>query len=289
MHALEEVSPGVRRLTAPNQSAFTHTGTNTYILGGRRLTVIDPGPDESGHLEDIVSSGEVERILVTHAHLDHSALVPRLKARTGAEVLAFGDARAGRNPKYAELRGLVGGEGVDSNFVPDRLLADGDTLDTGAGILTALHTPGHMGNHLCFALGDVVFSGDLVMGWATSLVSPPDGDLTAYMSSLRRLMRRGDRLFLPGHGPAVRNPAARLRELHEHRLKREGQILSALKSGPSTAGGLAGRIYSDVDPSLLPAAARNVLAHLLDLEERGRVSAPAPLAADTRFSLMEKN
>ena len=221
-----EVAPGVRRVLAPNPSPLTGPGTNSYLIGRGELAVVDPGPDEPRHLEALTAAAGGERvalILVTHAHLDHSALAPALAARTGAPVAAFGDARAGRSPAMAALAGGVGGgEGVDAGFAPDRRLADGEAVEVGGARIEALHTPGHMGNHLAFAVGYVVLTGDLVMGWASTLVSPPDGDVAAFMASCERLRGRAPRLLLPGHGDAVADPAARIDWLLAHRRGARG-------------------------------------------------------------------
>ena len=288
--AVERPEPGLRRVLAPNPSAMTFTGTNTWLLGEGAVTVIDPGPDLPVHLAAILGAlgpGErVARILVSHAHLDHSGLAPALKAATGAPVLAFGPARAGQGAAMAALAaaGLTdGGEGIDEGFRPDTALADGAVLDTAAGPVRALHTPGHLPNHLCFRWGDAVFTGDTVMGWATSLVSPPEGDMAAYMASLDRLVGQGARVFYPGHGPAVTDPATRLAELVAHRRAREAQVLAALAAGGGTAADMAAAIYTDTPAALRPAAARNVLAHLIDLSGRGLARADGPLAATTRF------
>jgi glyoxylase-like metal-dependent hydrolase (beta-lactamase superfamily II) len=285
---VQELEPGIRRILAPNPSPMTFRGTNTYLLGTRRLAVIDPGPADPAHLEAILgalSPGEsVSHILVSHSHVDHSALVPALREATGAPVLAFGDSAAGRNPDIAALTGLGGGEGIDARFAPDQCLADGETVDGDGWLVTALWTPGHMGNHLCFALGDAVFTGDHVMGWATSMVSPPDGDLTAFMASLEKLQGRHDRVFYPAHGAPVTEPEARLAELIAHRRGREAQILSALDGGPATIPALTARLYSDVPEALLPAAQRNVLAHLIDLTQRGLAGPQGELSAKAVFA-----
>lgn len=289
---VERPEPGLRLIRAPNPSPMTYTGTNTYLLGEGEVTVIDPGPALPAHLAAIgaaLAPGErVAAILVTHAHLDHSQAAAPLAAATGAPVLAFGPAEAGRSAVMDGLAatGLMrGGEGVDAAFAPDRCLADGAILETSAGPLCAIHTPGHFQNHLCFDWGGRVFTGDTVMGWATSLVSPPDGDMAAYMAALDRLAGLGARRFYPGHGPAVEDPPERLRALVQHRLTREAQVLAALAEHPGTATDLACRIYADTPPALLPAAARNVLAHLIDLAARGRVICPPPLSADSPFRL----
>jgi hydroxyacylglutathione hydrolase len=259
---------------------MTQRGTNTYLLGAGDVTVIDPGPDLAAHLGAILAAlapGErIAQILVTHAHLDHAPLARGLARETGAPVLAFGDAAAGRRaaplPRGFD-RGLGGGEGVDAAFVPDEALPDGAVIDTAAGPVTAIWTPGHFGNHLSFAWGDALFSGDLVMGWASSLISPPDGDLAAYMHSLERLAARGERVFYPGHGAPVTDPAARLAELAHHRRQRGAEIAAALADGPQTVADLTRRIYRDTPPALHRAATRNVLAHLIEMADHGQVAA----------------
>jgi glyoxylase-like metal-dependent hydrolase (beta-lactamase superfamily II) len=282
----------VRLIRAANPSPMTGTGTNSYLLGQGRVAVIDPGPADEKHLTALLAAlapGEtVEAILVTHAHLDHSALAPRLAALTGAPVLAFGPATAGRSAQMRALAaaGLTGGgEGVDSTFTPDRLMSHGQTLAVGAHDIEVLHTPGHMGCHLAFACDGLLFSGDHAMGWATSLVSPPDGDMGAYMASLELLAGRAWHQMLPGHGEAVDDPARRLAELASHRRQREAAVLAALANGPADAAGLAARIYLDTPAALLPAATRNVLAHLIDLSTRNLASPEGSLTAQSLFHL----
>ncbi|EPX76181.1 MBL fold metallo-hydrolase [Salipiger mucosus] len=287
----ETLAPGLRRIVAPNPSPMTLRGTNTYLLGTRGVAVIDPGPDDSSHLDAIRAAlhpgARVTHIVVTHAHRDHSALAPALAAVTGAPVLAFGDARAGRSPVMEALaRGgaIGGGEGVDAGFAPDERMEDGAVLEGADWQLEAIHTPGHFGNHLALAWGDTLFTGDLVMGWSTSLVSPPDGDLTAFMASLDRLRARPWRVMHPGHGAPVADPAARLDALLAHRRSREAEIRAALDEGPATASALASRIYADIPAALHPAAARNVLAHLIDLTARGLARPVGELAENAVFS-----
>jgi glyoxylase-like metal-dependent hydrolase (beta-lactamase superfamily II) len=283
---------GVRRLTAPNPSPMTFRGTNTYLLGTGEVAVIDPGPDDPAHLAAILAAlapGErIGAILVTHSHRDHSPLARPLAEAAGAPVLAAGPSDWGRSAvmrHLAETGGIGGGEGVDETFVPDARIAEGREVTGGWGRIEVLETPGHMANHLSFAWRGALFTGDLVMGWSTSLVSPPDGDMGAFMSSCRRLAGRDDRVYHPGHGDPVTDPAARLAELIAHREGREAQILAALETaGPATADALARRIYSDLAPALLPAAARNVLAHLVDLHERNEVAPQGDLTAGTVFS-----
>lgn len=272
--------PEIRLIQAPNPSPLTGRGTNTWLLGRGRVVVVDPGPDMAPHFQAILTATEGEEIghiLVTHAHLDHSELAPRLARATGAEVLAFGPADAGRSAVMARLaaEGLTSGEGADPDFVPDRHLKDGEVLDLVGMRIEALHLPGHMGCHMGFALGDVLLSGDHVMGWSTSLVSPPDGDMGDYMASLARLLGRDWSRFLPGHGPEVAAPAVRLAELIAHRKAREAAILAALRTGPANAGEIAARVYTDTPAHLLPAATRNVLAHLIDLSGRD-LARPGP-------------
>lgn len=287
---VRQVAPGLRQVLAPNPSPMTLHGTNTWILGTGRVAVIDPGPALPAHLSAIMAAlapGEVvSHILVTHAHLDHASLARPLAEATGAPVLAFGDALAGRSPAMQQLAaagGGGGGEGVAAGFAPDETLADGAEIAGEGWTLTALHTPGHFGNHLSFAWGERLFTGDQVMGWATSLISPPDGDVAQYLASLERLAAVGARVAHAGHGPDIADPAARIAELGAHRRQREAEVLEALAEAPGDAAGLAARIYTDTPPALLGAAARNVLAHLVDLTERGIVAPRGPLTAAAVF------
>lgn len=285
------LQPDLRVLRAQNPSPLTGDGTNTYLLGEGDLCVIDPGPSDPRHLEAILravsATGTLRAILVTHAHLDHSPLARPLAEASGAPIMGFGDAQAGRSARMDALAasGLVGGgEGVDHGFRPDTCLADGQVIEIGAQHLRAIWTPGHFGNHLCFAWGDVIFSGDHVMGWSSTLVSPPDGDMGAYMRSLDRLEAQMPRRLYPGHGAPVDAPRARIAELRQHRQAREDAILSQLLVGPRTIAQLVGLIYSDTPPSLHPAASRNIFAHLIDLEERGVVKSHPEMSTTAIFS-----
>ena len=288
--AMTEIGPGIWRIVAPNPSPMTFHGTNTYLVGQDALAVIDPGPQDAAHLAAILAAiggRPLRYVLVTHSHRDHSPLARALSTATGAPVLAFGASEDGRSPAMAALArsGLAGGgEGVDTGFGPDRCLADGERLAFEGGGIEALWTPGHMGNHLCFAWGMSLFSGDLVMGWASSMVSPPDGDLAAFRASLARLRTRGEQRYFPGHGEPVDTPAARIDWLLAHRAEREAEILAALAKAPRTIADLTAQIYSSVDPALWPAASRNVLAHLVDLTERRLVQAEPDLSLAARFS-----
>ena len=290
--AVEEMGGGIRRIVAPNPSPMTLHGTNTYLIGEREVAVIDPGPNIPSHLEAILAAlgprQRVSHIFVTHSHIDHSALAPALARETGAPTCAYGPWGSGLSETMATLAadGLEGGEGADRAFVPDLALANGETVATDEWELTAHWTPGHLGNHMCFALGDVLFVGDLVMGWASSMVSPPDGDLTDFMASCRKLRALKARVLHSGHGDPVTKPTARIDWLIAHRLEREAQIAEQLGQGPVTARELAAAIYTDTPPELLPAAERNVLAHLIDLHGRGVAEAQGPVVAGAVFRLV---
>ncbi|MEM8841239.1 MAG: MBL fold metallo-hydrolase [Pseudomonadota bacterium] len=287
-----DASVRVRRLTCDNVSPMTFTGTQSYLVGSGDVAVIDPGPMRDGHLGRLLAALEpderISHIFVTHSHLDHSPGATWLADRTGAPVLAFGPHGAGMSTVMRGLPDLGGGEGADPDFLPDRRLTDGATVAHGDWSLSALHTPGHLSNHLSFALGDtgIVFTGDTVMGWATTLVSPPDGDMAAFMGSLARLSERTDRVFLPGHGSAVTDPAGMLAHQTAHRKARARQVLQALEQGPSDPATLTRRIYTDVDPKLLPAARRNVLSTLIWMIEDGKVDARGAIASDAQFHLV---
>lgn len=287
-----QISPQIVRVTAPNPSPMTFHGTNSYVIGRDRLAIIDPGPDITDHLtalETLIAGRGVDYILVTHSHIDHSPLARRIATRTGAPILAFGDSFAGRSAVMEALAKdpeLGGGEGFDAHFAPDQILVDGQKITLDNQGIEAIWTPGHFGNHMCFAYDDHLFSGDHVMGWASSLVSPPDGDLTAFMASCRKLLLRPESVFLPGHGDPVNAPIARLNWLIEHRLRREKQILQSLRHRSATAWDIAGEIYTETPRALLPAAERNVLAHLVDLHTRQLVGCEGTISRRTEFFLI---
>jgi len=291
----EQIVDGVRRLVAPNASPMTFRGTNTYLLGEVEIAVIDPGPDDPAHLQAILDAvgapARISHILVTHSHVDHSPLARRLSEISDAPVLALGDSFAGRSPRMSALAARVelgGGEGVDHAFAPDIRLEDGTEIMGREWRLQAIATPGHFSNHMCFAdaATHAVFTGDHVMSWATTLVSPPDGDLSAFMASLEKMRARtNDRRYYPGHGAPLEDPQGMIRPQIAHRLQRESQILEALANGPATPMELARRIYTEIDQRLIPMAARNVFSHLIDMMGKNRVSCRAPLTPDCRFSL----
>lgn len=265
-----EVAPLVRRLLCNNPGPFTFRGTNTWLIGRGEVAVLDPGPEDAGHTQAILRATEGERItrvLISHTHRDHSPGAAALVAATGAMTLGFGPHRT--PPEE-------GGEGGDHDFRPDLALPDDGVLETDDWRLTALHTPGHCANHLCFALetgqgADVLFSGDHVMGWSTTVVSPPDGDMADYMRSLARLSGLAHRLYLPGHGPPLPEPAPFVAALAAHRLEREAKVLAALRAARrATARALVPTVYGpELDPRLVNGAARSLLAHLIKLAAEG--------------------
>jgi glyoxylase-like metal-dependent hydrolase (beta-lactamase superfamily II) len=264
------VDPLVTRILAPNPSPFTYTGTQSYLVGTTALAVIDPGPDEPAHVDALIAAiggREVVAIMCTHTHRDHSPAAAPLKALTGAPII-------GCAPLSLADAGPRADAAFDTSYAPDRVLADGETVTGPDWTLTAVATPGHTSNHLCFALPEsgALFSGDHVMGWSTTVVAPPDGDMAAYMRSLDKLMgRAGDRIYFPAHGEPVEKPHRFVRGLIGHRKQREGQILRLLKAGTGAVPELVGRMYAGLDPRLTGAAGRSVLAHLIDLRDRGLV------------------
>lgn len=287
----------IRRLLAPNPSAMTGPGTNGYIVGTGEVAVIDPGPEDDGHLSawlDALAGERVRCILVTHAHLDHSGLAPRLADAVSAPIIGYGRHDAGRSATMARLArdGLIaGGEGVDSTFAPDETVTDGDTLTGPGWRIDVLHTPGHFAGHLSFAVADVIMTGDHVLGWTSTLISPPDGDLASFLATSARLRQSGARAFLPGHGDPLTDPVARLDWLIRHRQEREAQIRTALASGLESIEEIVRHLYTDTPQALWPAAARNVLAHLIALVGDDEIDAePAPgLMARYRLRKLSKD
>jgi glyoxylase-like metal-dependent hydrolase (beta-lactamase superfamily II) len=267
----ERVHPLVRRLLAPNPSPFTYTGTQTYLVGAGAVAVIDPGPDLPEHVDAILAATADERIaaiLCTHTHRDHSPASRPLAAATGAPIV-------GCAPLALEDDGPRADAAFDFDYRPARVLADGEALEGEGWRLRAVATPGHTSNHLCFALEGtgLLFTGDHVMGWSTTVVSPPDGDMSAYLESLYLLLARPDQVYHPAHGPAVDKPHRHVRALIAHRRMREKQILARLGEGEGHIPAMVETMYRDIDPRLHPAAGRSVLAHLVDLQRRGLVRA----------------
>jgi len=266
---VERLSPLVRRVLARNPSPFSYTGTGTYIVGNGTVAVIDPGPAEPAHLDALLGAlGDetVSHIVVTHTHRDHSPAAISLQEATGAPIV-------GCTPLVLAELGPKVEEGFDPTYAPDHVLADGESVSGPGWTLTALHTPGHTSNHLCYALAEehALFSGDHVMGWSTSVVTPPDGSMTAYMESLRKLLDRDDAIYYPTHGAAVEEPKRLVRGLITHRKQREGQILKLLAQGAKPIPALVAVMYANIAPVLHPAAGRSVLAHLIDMHARGLV------------------
>ena len=273
------VAPGVERLTAPNAGPFTFHGTNSYIVGGGSVCVIDPGPEDEAHWQALcraLDGREVTHIAVSHTHRDHSPLARRLRERTGAAVVAEGPHRAARPLFAGETNPFA--ESSDAEFRPDVALGDGDRVEGDGWTLEAIPTPGHTANHLAFGLAGtgILFSADHVMAWATSIVAPPDGAMADYMASLDRLLDRDDRLYFPGHGGPVTDPQAFLRGLRTHRRMRERAILERIRAGDRTIPAMVSAIYRDTDPRLHGAAALSVLAHIEDLVARGDVATAGP-------------
>ncbi len=284
------LSPLVRRVVAPNPSAFTYRGTGTFIVGRGEVAVIDAGPALARHIDALLAATRGETIthqFVTHNHSDHSPAARLLKEATGADIWAFGP-HAGGGAEAAGGGGAAVEEGVDLAFRPDRRLAHGEVVAGGGWTLEAVFTPGHMANHLCFALREeaTLFSGDHVMGWSTTVVSPPEGDMAAYMASLRALQRRPETLYRPTHGPAIADPGAHVAALIAHREGREAQIAACLAAGIATVPAMVERLYADIDLRLHGAARRSVLAHLVHMVATGRAACEGEPGEESRFHPM---
>lgn len=266
---IERISPLVGRVLAPNPSAFSYTGTQTYLIGNEDLAVIDPGPDEEDHLNALITAiagRPVKAIMCTHTHRDHSPAAAPLASKLRVPII-------GCAPLSIEDDGPRADAAFDTSYAPDQVLGDGERVSGEGWTLKALATPGHTSNHLCFDLMEeqALFTGDHVMGWSTSVVSPPDGDMTDYMNSLALLMTRADVVYYPAHGPAVDRPQRLARGLLGHRKQREGQIIRALERGVHYIPDMVATMYKGVDVRLHGAAGRSVLAHLIDLSRQGRV------------------
>ncbi len=264
---LDQLEPGIARVLAHNPSAFTYYGTQTYLAGANEVAVIDPGPDLPEHLdalEEAIGGRSVVAVMCTHTHRDHSPAARPLAKRTGAPII-------GCAPLSLETVGPRADAAFDGDYAADRVLGDGEALEVDGEPISAVATPGHTSNHLCFAYRGALFSGDHVMGWSTTVVVPPDGDMAAYMASLDKLRRRDDRVYYPAHGPAVENPEQYVRHLMGHRMQREKQILRLVGEHPRDIPDIVANAYPGLDPRLVPAAGGSVYAHLLDLERRGLV------------------
>jgi glyoxylase-like metal-dependent hydrolase (beta-lactamase superfamily II) len=262
---LEQLEPGIARILAHNPSAFTYYGTQTYLVGESELAVIDPGPDLSEHLNALlkaIDGRKLVAIMCTHTHRDHSPGAAPLAERTGAPIIGCAELTL-------ETVGVRADASFDGDYAPVCVLEDGDSLAVDGKRITAVATPGHTSNHLCFAFEGALFSGDHVMGWSTTVVVPPDGDMGDYMESLDKLRQRPDRIYYPAHGPAVTNPQSYVRHLMGHRMQREKQILRLVGEEPRAIPDIVANAYPGLDPRLVAAAGGSVLAHLIDLERRG--------------------
>ena len=293
---MKTISENVRVITAPNKSPMTHDGTNTYIIGtGKDLCIIDPGPLCEEHyrsIKEILTEENGSHILVTHSHVDHSKLAKRLSLEFSIPIFAHGDLDGARSRFMKELclssDNLGGHEGIDVGFQPDYRISDGELIFGAGWELECLHTPGHLSDHFCFAYekANLLFSGDLVMGWTSTIISPPYGDLSQYFLSLDKLLARTEKTYLPGHGKKIPDACRYVLALKEHRLKREKQVVRSLKVGSANSLEIANVLYKGQSDIIIMAGARNVLAHLINLSERGLVRSSNDISVDTIFELV---
>lgn len=282
-----ELAPGVVRIVANNPGPFTFKGTNTYLIGKDELALIDPGPNDPAHLQAILASigkRKLAHVVITHTHRDHTDGMPALLAATGAKTAGFGRLARERGTRKTSPSGS---EFVEQDFVPDVRLGDGSRLEGKGWTLEALHTPGHAPDHLCLALAgtNILFSGDHVMGWNTSVIAPPEGSMADYLTALERLQERNDAVYFPGHGGQIAEPQRLVKAFLLHRRMREQAILECIRAGTNTARAIVPVIYRDLNPKLLNAASLSVLAHVEHLIARGLVRAEAPLSADRVLSV----
>lgn len=287
--AIEQLSPGVRRIVARNPSPFTFHGTGTYILGTGNVAVIDPGPDLPEHVEALRTalSGEtISHILVTHCHMDHSPACRSLREFTDAPTWAFGPHGAGRHANVVAGEDEVKiEEAADTDFAPDHRVAHGDVIDGDGWSVECVFTPGHTSNHTCYQLREerALFTGDHVMAWSTSVISPPDGDMADYMASLELLLERDDAIYWPTHGPAVLDTHEHVRAFIAHRAEREAQILACIDADVLRIADMVPRMYADLPEFMYPAAGRSVFAAIAYLVQRGVLRAEGPVRADAAF------
>lgn len=281
--SVEEVEPGIRRVIANNPSPFTLYGTGTYILGRGKVAVIDPGPADPAHIKallDAVEGETISHILVTHTHMDHSPGCALLKDHVDAPTYAFGPHGAGKLEEGVPVE-----EGGDMEFDPDVLVRHGDVIEGDDWSVECVYTPGHTSNHMCFALREsrALFTGDHVMGWSTSIISPPDGDMLAYMVSLELLLEREDRVYWPTHGPSIIDPHAHVKAFIEHRKEREDQIMDCVDQGVGRIKDMVPIMYRDTPEYLYPAAARSTLAAVEYLVKRGALKASNGVSLDSEY------
>jgi len=292
----EQLESDLVVITADNASPMTFTGTRTYILGTENLIVIDPGPDSEAHLSSIlkyVGKRKVTDIFLTHSHIDHSPLSRQLKIETGAKIIGFGSADEARTSfmkKLSSSLDLGGEEGIDRDLVLDEKVIEKQILKVNNYSFEVVHTPGHLSNHICFSLKErkILFSGDHVMGWATTLISPPDGDLGSFINSLEKLSAREEAIYYPGHGKPLKEPRKMVLAQIKHRRDREKQILNSVSEISRTPAEIVDEVYIGLNPMLKVAAIRNVLAHLIDLYERDKVFTEK-FSQTAKFSKSYKN
>jgi glyoxylase-like metal-dependent hydrolase (beta-lactamase superfamily II) len=284
----QSMTPLLRRVMARNPSPFTFHGTGTFVVGRGRVAVVDPGPDLPEHVDALLAAvaGEtVTHIVVTHTHLDHSPAARAVQAATGAPTFGYGPHAAGRLEAGMRVEA-----GADTDFVPDVAIRDGEVIDGGQWTLECVHTPGHTSNHVCFGLREerALLCGDHVMRWNTTVISPPDGDMSDYLASLEKLLSRDELVYWPTHGPRIEKPQRWVRALMAHRRARGVQILGLLGMGPASVESLTGRIYADLPERLHGAAARTVLATLVHLLLEGRVRADGEPGLATEFQAVPR-
>lgn len=282
---IEQVAPGIRRLVAENPSPFTLHGTGTYIIGEGEVAIIDPGPRDPAHIDalfDGLGDEVITHVLVTHTHMDHSPGCELVRERCPAKTYAFGPHGAGKLADGVQVE-----EGGDMAFAPDVLVKDGDLIEGKGFTIECVYTPGHTSNHLCFQYVEqqALFTGDHVMGWSTSIISPPDGDMGAYLGSLEKLLERNDRVYWPTHGPCIDEPKAFVQKFIEHRLEREAQIKAALGRGLTTIERMVPEMYEGLPEFMYPAAARSVWAAIEHLLNKGEVVTDGAVTLDATYRL----
>lgn len=282
---MDQLTPNIRRVVARNPSAFSFHGTGTYIIGRGEVAVIDPGPLLDDHIEAILDGlvdEKISHILITHTHTDHSPAASILKQRSGAPTYGYGPHGSGK-----KLQGIQVEAGGDMDFIPDVIVNHGDVIPGKDWTMECVYTPGHTSNHMCFQLREekALFTGDHVMAWSTSIISPPDGDMTAYMESLRSLLNRDDDIYWPTHGSSISNPKDYVQTFIAHRLEREAQIIEALNAGHQSITDMVPGMYVDLDEKMYPAAARSVLAAMIRLIDTGKVSCQGEPALESAYKL----
>lgn len=282
---LQPVSPMIRRIVAKNAGPFTYHGTNTYVIGHGRVAVIDAGPPLPEHIEALLGGLRDEEIthqLVTHTHCDHSPGARLLRDRSGAKTYGFGPHGLGQYERGTQVEA-----GADFDFIPDEVVGHGEVIHGNGWSVECVHTPGHCSNHLCFQLREdkALFTGDLVMGWSTSIISPPDGNMGDYMASLALLLARDDHAYWPAHGPVVPDPKPFVRAFIEHREQREAQVIACLEGGIDRIADMVPKMYTEIPEFMHPAAARSVFAHVLHMLDKGVIQCDGPPSLTARYRL----